>query len=1186
MLLKKLTVQGYKTFANKTEFLFDEGITSIVGPNGSGKSNVADAVRWVLGEQSYGELRGKRTADMIFAGSPTRPRAGMASAVLTLDNSEGWLPIDYAEVEIGRRAYRTGENEYYINGGKVRLRDVRELLATSGLAQRTYTMIGQGLVDRALSLKSDERRALFEEAAGISHYKARRAETLRRLNETQRNIERVQDVLGEIEPRLRSLKRQANRAENFEQVQTDLRELLRTWYGYQWAAAKSTLRDARSKAQKTETVWKESRRKLIFLQEQIDESRKRMAHYSTQLNQKGAARDSLREQVEHARRQVAILTERQTLVTRQLGEIDEELPDLDAQLSKAQTELKQSTDELREVQAQLDGERGELASFEKSFREQQSVIETAQKRVQQLDLAYQTAQRKASQAEGQLEQLRERLDERKGNADAIESQSAEIARTQKDIANFSVQIEALKKESTGYNDARKSARQKRDETIRSLKKQRADQHKLAQKATALSKTVAKLEARVDLLGQMRQKASKVKGNAKTLGRIASLLSIPNEHQAAIEAALGARLSALIVPDAKNLWQLLQDNPKDALVAMVADDARPRNAPKPKGKGVIGVASDLVKYKKKDAELVEALLNPVVLVESAKHGVKLAADMGHGVIIVSADGVVCYPNGVVERPVNNTRDSIVAQEKAYAEADSAVKDERKALAAAVSSAEKAQSAIDDVQKTVNQLNADEQDAITKQQRLSNQINQIQRDLDRRQQHVGFLKRQQDSQAKDVARLEARIAELEAAGGGNSETIQVAEKALADARITLENMPVGEAKQQRSQFQQQIAATKTIVDGRRAVVDSRRATLGQIENRLTRQRQRKQSLENQQREINLDREETNLRELQAKMRILDDEMTPLKSLRQQIQAQLSDVEADFSTYQKQTHHQEEAYTEARLSLSHQQNHIENLRERVTGDLGIVDLAYDDDETVQTPLPMDEIVDTLPTVEMLPDGIEESVQKRRAQLQRMGPINPDAPEEYRSTLERYDFLSEQIEDLRTTEEQLREVIADLDELTSQEFGKTVERVNSVFGDMFTQLFGGGSAELVLTDPDDLTISGVDINAQLPRRRTQGLGLLSGGERSLTAAALIFALLKVTPPPFCVMDEVDAALDEANINRFRDALRDLSLNTQFIVITHNRGTVQAANTIYGISMGGDSASQVISIKPEDYVQTEMFEK
>jgi len=276
MKLHKLSLQGYKTFAARTEFVFDDGITAIVGPNGSGKSNIADALRWVLGEQSYSTLRARRTADMIFAGSQQRPRAGMAQATITLDNSDGWLPIDFSEVEITRRAFRSGENEYLINGRHVRLKDVADLLATSGLAERTYTIVGQGLIDQALSLRSDERRALFEEAAGITHYKTRRAETLRRLEETQRNLQRVRDILEELRPRVASLRRQATRTRNYEQISADLRELLRVWYGYKWEQAKGELRAARRAAETATAGWTTARDALLAHQNRIDDSQRRL----------------------------------------------------------------------------------------------------------------------------------------------------------------------------------------------------------------------------------------------------------------------------------------------------------------------------------------------------------------------------------------------------------------------------------------------------------------------------------------------------------------------------------------------------------------------------------------------------------------------------------------------------------------------------------------------------------------------------------------------------------------------------------------------------------------------------------------------------------------------------------------------------------------------------------------------
>lgn len=1182
MLLKRLQVQGYKTFANKTEFFFDTGITAVVGPNGSGKSNVADAIRWVLGEQSITELRGKRTTDMIWAGSPSRPRAGMASAILTLDNSEGWLPIEYAEVEIGRKAYHTGENEYSINGQRVRLKDVRGLLATSGLAQRTYTMIGQGLIDRALSLKSDERRALFEEAAGISHYKARRATTLRHLQETQRNIERVNDVLAEIKPRLNSLKRQANRAKNHAQLLIDMNELLRVWYGYQWEASRIALHKARNRAAKAETDWKAGRRKLVFVQEQTNEARKQLGNYQKQINKKEATRESLREQLEHARRQVAILTERQSLVARQLRELQDDLPDLAQQRESAQAELNASAAELQQAQSQFNQERDILSRFEATYQTQQGEITRWQKTVRELESNLQRVRRGSSQAEGQLSQLREQLVEREGES----FDSAEIETGEQKIAQLQTEIDQFKAETKTFSQERHQLSKQRQVLIRELKQMRRDQTTASRKANSISKELARLEERAKVLNQMRQTQSNVKGKAKITGRIANLLTIPTHLQIAIEAALPA-LNALTVADETDLWRLLNDNPKQNIAAIVNASQPTVSSPlnetvnhsTPSGDGILGWASDLIESEL----LVTPLLQHILLVETSQTAYTVAQLLPAGCVAVSLDGRVVDGAGVVTQ--RNVKNSVLAQEKAWRAAVAAVEEKAAQLDELQRAARVTNQAVDEKQTAADKLSAKEANFGRKESKLSRQINDNQRQQDRLRQQINFQKRQRDGQANTIRKLKNRIVELEASIKKGDERSGQVKIELDAARIKLAALPLGEAQSQRNQQKQQIAATQTIVAGRRAVVDSRRATLNQVENRLRRQQQRLESLKNQQREIDLDQAQLNLAELDKRMSLLTTDLKPLRSLRDQVQGKLSDLEADSSILQKDAHKSESEYTEARLALSHQTNHLDNLRERIRSDLGVVELSHDEDETTQSPLPMTEVVEKLPVVETLPHGIEASIQKRRGQLKRMGAINPDAPQEYEETQERFEFLTNQIEDLLKTEVQLRQVITELDSLTSQEFAKTVERVNGVFGAMFTQLFGGGSAELKLTNPDDLTLSGVDIIAQLPRRRAQGLGLLSGGERSLTAAALIFALLKVTPPPFCVMDEVDAALDEANINRFRDALRDLSNNTQFIVITHNRGTVQASNTIYGISMGGDSVSQVISIKPEDYVNSETIE-
>jgi chromosome segregation protein len=366
----------------------------------------------------------------------------------------------------------------------------------------------------------------------------------------------------------------------------------------------------------------------------------------------------------------------------------------------------------------------------------------------------------------------------------------------------------------------------------------------------------------------------------------------------------------------------------------------------------------------------------------------------------------------------------------------------------------------------------------------------------------------------------------------------------------------------------------------VVDSRRATLNQADSQLERLRRRQAGLREQLAALG-DDDEAALTVAERDLAAVEAALAPLQAAAEADRPLLARLQADLAPRQRHAHELETQLTQAHIRLTQYENQIEALQERIRADLGLVALSYDAEQTGATPLPMREVVAELPSVAELPADIEENIHHYRGQLQRMGPINPDAPAELATTEERYEFMTQQVGDLSETDARLRQVIGELDQLTSSAFAKTVEQVNGIFDQTFRQLFGGGSGRLAMTDPDDPTTSGVEIIARLPNRREQGLALLSGGERSLTAAALIFALLRVAPPPFCVLDEVDAALDEANVTRFRDLLSELSQHTQFILITHNRGTVQAAQTLYGVSMQPDSSSQVISIKPEEYAAT-----
>ncbi len=1177
MKLRKLALQGYKTFASRTEFVFDDGVTAIVGPNGSGKSNIADALRWVLGEQSYSTLRARRTADMIFAGSGQRARANLAQAAITLDNSDGWLPIDYSEVEIARRAYRSGENEYLINGQHVRLKDVADLLATSGLAERTYTIVGQGLIDQALSLRSDERRALFEEAAGITHYKARRAETLRRLEETQRNLQRVHDILEELRPRVASLRRQATRTRNYEQISADLHELLRVWYGYKWEQAKGDLRGARRTATAAEAAWTAAREKLLAHQTQIDEAQRRVGAAQTEIAARQAARDQLRQQIETARRAQVVQRERRAALERQIAEAETEAPLLEQQAAAAQAEIAAATADLLAAQQDLATQQERARVFRAAFEVQREAIAQRQGDVARLEADQRRAQTALAQAEGQLESLRERLNELAAEPDSDDAPDEALARLESVAA--AARDAALRLQAARNDEGRARAAE-----IGRLKDLRRGVRDSESDLNRRRNDLARQEERTALLERQRQRAVPL-ARERVVGQLAGLLRIPPAHETAIATALGERLGTWLVGGADDLWQAIANaraqKEGTGHLALLARDApaaavaRPDVAGLP---GVIGWAADMIEFEPAAGPLVERLLARLLLVTDATAAYRLALDWPPGFAAAAPDGVVVHSGGVVELH-GGDETGILLREGRWREAAAALERQRAALAEREADAARRQADIDALQEQVDNRATEERRLARLETEAGTRLAAAQQQLDRARQQRDFLARRRAERAATQEQLRTRIAQTEATVARQAELAGQHGAALAAAREALAALPVGEAEQQQQGLRQALAAAQTILAGRQAVVDSRRATLSQADGQLGRLRARLSQLREQLDELGPDEDDASL---VAAERELADIETPLGQLQVAVEADralLARLQSDSPPLQRHAHELESQLTQAHIRLTQHENQIEALQERIRADLGLVALSYDAEQTGPTPLPMREVVEELPVVDGLPADIEENIHHFRGQLQRMGPINPDAPAELAATEERFEFLTQQVGDLAETDSQLRAVIGELDELTSAAFARTVEQVNGIFDQTFRQLFGGGSGRLAMTDPDDPTSSGVEIIARLPNRREQGLALLSGGERSLTAAALIFSLLRVSPPPFCVLDEVDAALDEANVNRFRDLLRELSDQTQFILITHNRGTVQAAQTLYGVSMQPDSSSQVISIKPEEYL-------
>ncbi|MCX7838042.1 MAG: chromosome segregation protein SMC [Anaerolineae bacterium] len=865
MYLKHLELHGFKTFANRTHFVFDRGITAIVGPNGSGKSNIADAVRWVMGEQAYSELRVKKTEDVIFTGSATRPRMGMAEVSMTLENPDPWMPApgdtetteekadpvtellrsNPSEVTISRRAYRDGGNEYFLNGARVRLRDILELLARWGLARNTYAVIGQGLVDQALSLRPEERRALFEEAAGIGLYQSKRQNALDKLAETQQNLIRVNDIINEIAPRLPILARQAERAKNYDTLVKTLDEKLRLWYAFHWARAQQHAQEAVQREHHARETLNARRAHAQDLATQLAQLRRQGQELRAQLAEARRARTQLEQQHATHVRELAVLAERLRFTTQQLDEARAEIESL----TEAKRAYEQQIAQLTQERAAKERER-----------------EQAAQRIREAENLLREQEHRAAHAETLLEE------------------------SQPQIREIAKQLAALKTRLGVYEDGLRAA--------------------------------ANLSVQADALTSLEFKRAEAERAVETT----------RAHLAELRAALT----------------------------------------------------------------------------------------------------------IAEREVANARAAEDAARRALTQLDTQIAAKTRRL-----------------------------DAFTREaQTVQTQHQTAQVQAEHAARHIA-----ENDQV--IAPLEARLAEIERA------------QSELEERETLERARLAEFED---------AHNRAVLEAERARADIAR--------------------------------------LQAE--IEDD----LASGRIVSEIKIAD-EANGATRETAIVFNADLPTQLRLQLG------------------------------------DEIV-ALPVVTQVPEGLEKEIRRLRNQLKYMGAVNPNAPQEYAELKARHAFLTEQAADAQHAIEKLNQAVAELDQIMREKFQATFKAVNTEFQKFFAILFDGGTARLELTNPDDITQTGIDVIARPPGKRSAHLAMLSGGERALTATALLFAILKVSPTPFCVLDEVDAALDEANVARFRDALRTLTSDTQFIIITHNRTTMESADAVYGITMGEDGVSQAMSLRLE----------
>ncbi len=1127
MRLKTVQVHGFKTFAHPTTFHFGDGITAIVGPNGCGKSNIADAIRWALGEQAPSNLRTKKTEDLIFTGSATRPKMGMAEVALTLENpfsfeddatnsvqspvsslqspSNGDTPSPAPrppssvieellrarpnEVTILRRAYRSGENEYLINRQRVRLRDVQELLQRWGLARLTYAVIGQGLVDQALSLRAEERRALFEEAAGIGFYQSKKSLALEKLQETEQNLLRVNDIINEIAPRLPSLARQADRASKYESVASALNANLKQWYAFNWAHAQEGFLAASAQERDARETLNAQRALMQELAAQLTDTRRAAQNLRAKLAEHRRAQQQREMEFAARERELAVTQERVRFAETQHADAQREL---DAAVFTAQSALTAlehlanarapaltlSVDEPQNIDAIVDQVmREQNAHAEVLLTQQLAELQTQAQKQQDADAAHTLREQELAASEIAMEA------EWQAETEQLIPLQAQIESDERATFERSAQKLADERAHTEYQRARALVKQR-------LATLRLDEFGAPQAYGTLAAAFPDPAAAFPPLAQTLTSSSDL---APAPDLAAHLISL-QEKLPLYETALASVA---------------------ALAAQADDLARAERAMRERERLL-----ERVRQEANDARTALTL---------AERDVQTAKQAE---VNIQREG---------ERAERERRQE---RERAQRERERERERAREQLAR---EREKIARERERIQREHEQL-------VMQRERLAQEHARDQ-ERERERAHERELEKQREQERERERAMREHALEQERLTRERDRALR--EQEMKNARVETFAAQISEILSARDTAETQVNKMRATLQSLNDVAFPDEAALSESEHLQNELEEREAEMRSG---LTVAEELHNRAVLEAERRRAE-----IARLEQEIEDDLGPVELDSA-----------APRQLRLRMVGQ---ISNLSTRDTNTEGQLEkLSYDGqiENLSNEDAPVQELV-TLPDVDALPDGFDKEIRRLKNQMRYIGNVNPNAPQEYAELKERHAFLTAQMADLTHAIEKLQQATAELDALMKQKFIETFDAINAQFKNYFSMLFGGGSARLELTDPNDVIHSGIEITARPPGKRAAQLVLLSGGERALTAAALIFSILKVSPTPFCVMDEVDAALDEANVGRFRTGLQELSAASQFIVITHNRVTMEGARAIYGVSMSDDGVSQVLSLKLEE---------
>lgn len=1178
MYLKRIEMQGFKSFADKTVLEFKPGITTVIGPNGSGKSNISDAIRWVLGEQSMKSLRGAKSEDIIFAGTQARKSLGFAEVSIVIDNNDNKLPIEYSEVTVTRKIYRSGETGYFINKVPCRLKDILELFMDTGIGKDGYSIIGQGKIDEILSNKSEDRRHIFEEAAGIVKYRTRKQESEKKLEQTKLNLLRINDILAEIEANIEPLKLQSDKAKQFLDLREELKSIEVGLFIYNINTYKEKLEQL-VKDEDIITSQKEAEDgKMEALQASKEELRQVVDDITAQIENMQNIGFESSNKIEKINSEIGISNERIQNNTANKQRLEAEILEVKSRIEELKEEQRQKlekktnlTSNKEKFEKELAEKEAELAELSKKLSAKELEIEGKKQIVQDnIDKKYELAAEINTQdvnyenLEKRKKQLKNEIDSVISELDSTRYGKNEISKGFYDIeSKRNIAVEKLEKSVQAKEQNMQKLKQYEDEISKLTYTQRMKQARhqflieTEKEKEGYNKTVKSLLVACDKDSSL---------NKGIHGVLANLISVEKEYETAIEMCLGQALQNVVTSteqDAKKMIEYLRSNSLGRASFLPIASVQGKKLDKlTKMDGVIGIASDLVKCKKEYEQIILSLLGRTVVVEDMDTAIALAKKDKYSFRIVTLKGDIISSSGSISGGSVQTKTvNILGRSREIEDLEKELKNLEKQIADKTAEKEEYASSIGDSIEETAKLEKELQEieiiyATEKQKMVA-----VEENITRLENRLAKLKEEvtQTEKQKEENRLLKEQKETE---------IQTLTQQIEELNKVIEEFALNNKDNQKyiDDLNFDITNLKISVTS----FDESESSIEEMVERISQDiKNNEQSIENKNQNILAINEENTK---------LEQTITEYNAQIEQIKQEVTNSGTKVEELKQERIAKNEKLVNTENEIQSQFSTLESLKEQIIKlDVKKTKLEQDLQQVVESLWNEYELTPNSTEEYQKPNNVataQKQVNSLRNKIKDLGSINIDSIEEYKKTKERYDFMSEQRLDLENTASKLRKIIGDMTTTMQNQFKEKFELINKNFNEVFTELFNGGKAELILENEENILECGIDIRVQPPGKKLQNMMLLSGGEKAFTAIALLFAILKINPAPFCILDEIEAALDDVNVYRFAEYLKKFCKQTQFLVITHRKGTMEAGDSVYGVTMEENGISKLLSIK------------